>query len=144
MATMFQILLPLLILAFVIHRGYYARKYGLRPDTLKKREEGLASRIAGVLGILGVGSTFLHAIRPSWLTWASLPIPLWLRWMSVAVALLGFLLLQWAQATLGKEWSDTPRMMKGQALIISGPYRFLRHPILYSLHSHPWFYAAYL
>jgi protein-S-isoprenylcysteine O-methyltransferase Ste14 len=42
---------------------------------------------------------------------------------------LGFAFLQWAQNTLGKNWSDTPRMIKEQALITSGPYQFIRHPI---------------
>lgn len=45
------------------------------------------------------------------------------------MALSGFMLLQWAQNTLGKNWSDTPRMMKAQALVTSGPYQFIRHPI---------------
>jgi protein-S-isoprenylcysteine O-methyltransferase Ste14 len=47
----------------------------------------------------------------------------------VALALTGFALLQWAEVTLGRSWSDTPRMMKGQTLIISGPYQVIRHPI---------------
>ena len=42
---------------------------------------------------------------------------------------MGFALLQWAQVTLANSWSDTPRMMKEQTLITSGPYRFIRHPI---------------
>ena len=45
------------------------------------------------------------------------------------MSLVGFALLQWAQVTLGRSWSDTPRMMKEQALITSGPYQFIRHPI---------------
>jgi protein-S-isoprenylcysteine O-methyltransferase Ste14 len=45
------------------------------------------------------------------------------------MALVGFALLQWAQVSLGKSWSDTPRMMKEQTLITSGPYRTIRHPI---------------
>ena len=64
-----------------------------------------------------------------WLSWAALPLPLWLRWTGIGMALLGFGLLQWAQTTLGKSWSDTPRMIKGQSLITSGPYQFIRHPI---------------
>jgi protein-S-isoprenylcysteine O-methyltransferase Ste14 len=47
----------------------------------------------------------------------------------VSIALLGFALLQWAQNTLGENWSDTPRMIKEQTLITSGPYQSIRHPI---------------
>jgi protein-S-isoprenylcysteine O-methyltransferase Ste14 len=125
----FRMILPVLIIAFAAHRGYYVRKYGEEKNSLKKRAEGLASRIAGILGLVGFVAVLMYAIQPTWLAWASLPLPLWLRWLSVGIALLGFALLQWAQTTLGKNWSDTPRMIKEQSLITSGPYQFIRHPI---------------
>ena len=127
--TIYRIILPALIFGFAMHRGYYVRKHGREENTLKKREEGLASKIAGVLGLVGFLAVTLYVIDPNWLSWSSLPLPLWLRWTGVGVALLGFALLQWAQNTLGKNWSDTPRMMKEQSLITSGPYQFIRHPI---------------
>lgn len=127
--TVFRILLPVLMISFAAHRGYYVRKHGEEQNTLKKREEGLASKIAGLLGMLGLVAIAIYAIRPAWLSWSSLPLPLWLRWTGVCLALLGFALLQWAQNTLGRNWSDTPRMIKEQSLITSGPYRFIRHPI---------------
>jgi len=128
--TIFRIILPILIFAFIAHRGYYTKK-SARPekDTLKKREEGIVSKIAGLLGMAGFLSMLAYVINPNWLAWADVSFPLWLRWTGVGVALLGFALLQWAQVTLGKSWSDTPRMMKEQTLITSGPYRSIRHPI---------------
>lgn len=127
--TLFRIGVPGLILAFAFHRGYYVQKYGREKDTLKKREEGWTSRIAGLLGLVGFIAVLGYAIQPDWLAWAALPLPLWPRWAGVGIALLGFALLQWAQNTLGKSWSDTPRMIQGQALVTSGPYQFIRHPI---------------
>jgi len=128
--TIFRIILPILIVAFIAHRGYYTKK-SAKPekDTLKKREEGIASKIAGLLGMAGFLSMLAFVINPNWLAWADASFPLWLRWAGVGIALLGFALLQWAQVTLGKSWSDTPRMMKEQTLITSGPYRSIRHPI---------------
>jgi len=128
--TIFRIFLPALIVAFIAHRGYYTKKHvESDKDTLKKREEGLASKLAGLLGLSGFFATIIYVANPAWLLWASLPFPVWLRWAGVGMALLGFALLQWAQNTMGKNWSDTPRMMKGQALVTSGPYRWIRHPI---------------
>ena len=130
METIFRVLLPLLIIAFALHRGYYVRNHSKPEDaTLKKREEGLVSKLAGLLGMIGFVSVILYAVNPNWLAFASLSFPVWLRWAGVGLSLLGFALLQWAQVTLGKSWSDTPRMMKEQTLITSGPYRTIRHPI---------------
>jgi len=126
----FRILLPVLMVAFIAHRAYYTRKRGqAESEVLKKREEGPLSRLAGLLGIVGFIAMIAYVINPPWLAWAALPFPTWVRWVGIGLALAGFGLLQWAQNTLGKSWSDTPRMMKEQSLITSGPYRWVRHPI---------------
>lgn len=137
--TVFRILLPLLIVAFAAHRGYYVKKHS-KPEnaTLKKREEGFVSKIAGLLGMLGFISVIAFVIDPKWLAFANLQFPVWLRWAGVGIAIDGFIFLQWAQITLGKNWSDTPRMLKEQALITSGPYRFIRHPIYTPPSSSSW------
>ena len=128
--NIFRIILHVIIVAFIAHRGYYTRR-SARPekDTLKKREEGLITKLAESLSLIGFTAMLIYVLKPNWLAWASLSFPLWLRWTGVGIALAGFALLQWAQITLGRSWSDTPRMMKGQALITSGPYQFIRHPI---------------
>jgi protein-S-isoprenylcysteine O-methyltransferase Ste14 len=130
METIFRIIVPTLLIAFALHRGYYVKSHSQPKDvTLKERQEGLASKIGGLLGLIGFLSIIIFVIDPNWLAFAHISLPLWSRWAGVALALTGFALLQWAQVTLGKSWSDTPRMMKGQTLIISGPYQFIRHPI---------------
>lgn len=129
MEAVFRIILPGLIIAFVTHRGYYIRKHGREENTLKKRAEGWVSKLAGILGLAGFVAILAYVIQPDWLSWATLSLPLWLRWTGVGIALLGFALLQWAQNTLGKSWSDTPRMIREQPLVTSGPYQFIRHPI---------------
>jgi len=128
--NIFRAILPILLLAFVAHRGYYVKKHN-RPgdDTLKKREQGIASKLASSLGLIGFISMIAHVINPNWLAWADLPFPIWIRWTGVVIALMGFFLLQWAQTALGQSWSDTPRMLDGQTLVTNGPYRWIRHPI---------------
>jgi protein-S-isoprenylcysteine O-methyltransferase Ste14 len=128
--TIFRIMLPVLIIGFAAHRGYYV-KYHSKPEdaTVKKREEGIVSKVAGLLGMLGFLTMLAYMIDPGWLAFTSLSLPLWLRWTGVVIAIIGFVLLQWSQVTLANSWSDTPRMMKEQTLITSGPYRTIRHPI---------------
>jgi protein-S-isoprenylcysteine O-methyltransferase Ste14 len=126
----FRIILLVLLTAFIVHRGYYTKKHNYSDEnTLKKRDEGLASKVSSLLGMVGFISTILFLVNPNWLGWASFPLSPSLRWSGVGIAIAGFVLLQWAQNALGKNWSDTPRMMKSQALVTSGPYRRIRHPI---------------
>lgn len=128
--TLFRILLPVLLIGFALHRGYYIKNHSKPEDvTVKKREEGTASKIAGLLGMLGFIFAIAYVINPSWLAFANLSLPTWLRWTGIVIAIVGFALLQWAQVTLENSWSDTPRMMKEQTLITSGPYHYSRHPI---------------
>jgi protein-S-isoprenylcysteine O-methyltransferase Ste14 len=128
--NIFRVILPVLILAFMAHRGYYVKKH-TRPEdaTLKKRDEDILSKLAGLLGIAGFVSTIAFVINSGWVAWANLPPPGWVRWTGFTIVLIGFALLQWAQTTLGRSWSDTPRMMKEQVLVTNGPYRVIRHPI---------------
>lgn len=128
--TIFRIILPVLIISFAAHRGYYV-KYHSKPEnaTLKQREEGIISKLAGLLGMIGFIALVAYVINPDWVSWAGLSLPQGLRWTGVGIAILGFVLLHWAQVTLANSWSDTPRMMKEQTLITIGPYRFIRHPI---------------
>ena len=128
--TIFRIIAPFLLAAFVAHRGYFVKTHSKPEDaTLKKREDDQVSRVAGLLGVFGFISIVAYTINPGWLAFAELSLPTWLRWAGVGLAILGFAMLQWAQVSLGKSWSDTPRMLKGQSLITDGPYRFIRHPI---------------
>jgi protein-S-isoprenylcysteine O-methyltransferase Ste14 len=128
--TIFRIILPILIISFAAHRGYYVKYYS-QPEgaTVKQREEGIDSKLAGLLGMVGFIAMLAYVINPDWLAWTGLFLPLWLRWTGVGIAVMGFALLQWAQVTLSNSWSDTPRMMKEQTLITSGPYCLIRHPI---------------
>jgi len=128
--TIFRVTVPGMIIAFALHRGYYVKTHS-KPEeaTLQKREEGPVSKVAGLLGLVGFISILIFAINPGWLAFADLNLPTWLRWAGMGAALLGFALLQWAQVTLGRSWSDTPRMMKEQTLVTEGPYRYIRHPI---------------
>lgn len=85
--------------------------------------------MAGFLSLIGFVTIIAQVANPAWMSWADLPFPTWLRWTGVSIALLGFVVLQWSQNTLGKNWSDRPRMLKEQTLITSGPYHYVRHPI---------------
>ena len=59
---------------------------------------------------------------------------LWVRVIGLAVGLAGAVLLVWASVLLGRLLIHEAAVQKDHALIASGPYRFVRHPV----------YAGYL
>jgi protein-S-isoprenylcysteine O-methyltransferase Ste14 len=126
----FRLITLLLLAGFVAHRGYYTRKLGdAAEEAASEREKPGVLKAANLLFPLALITTALYLIHPPWMDWASLSLPAWLRWVGVGLALLGFVTLQWSQNTLGKNWSDTPRLMEDQVLVTDGPYRWVRHPI---------------
>jgi protein-S-isoprenylcysteine O-methyltransferase Ste14 len=126
----YRLLLFMILAVCVAHRGYYTKKYG-RPesDTMRSREKDATGKLADVLNLLALLTTAVYLVAPGWLAWAALPFPAWLRWAGVGVALIGFALLQWAHTALNRNWSDMPRLLRGQTLVTNGPYSRVRHPI---------------
>ncbi len=49
-------------------------------------------------------------------------------WTGVAVMLLGFLLRHWSIFVLGRYFRTTIELEKGQRVVQTGPYRYVRHP----------------
>ena len=130
MEITFRVILILLFLAFIAHRGYYTRKIKIaQEESIDERKNDTLSMIANLLALSGLGSVLLYSVAPSWMSWSSLPLPTWLRWLGVLIAALGFGLLQWSHFALGQNWSDTPRITASQELVTAGPYRWIRHPI---------------
>lgn len=61
-----------------------------------------------------------------------------LRAAGLALYVIGFLVMHWTQATLGRHFSVEVTIQKDHALVTAGPYRLVRHPrylgvILFSL-----------
>ena len=126
----FRVILAVLLLGFVAHRGFYTRKVQHSAEAVLERPKRRSvTQIANLLALLALLSSIIYVVNPVGMVWFALPFPIWLRWLGVGVALGRFVLLQWAQQTLGKNWSDTPRLVAGQEMIVSGPYRWIRHPI---------------
>lgn len=64
----------------------------------------------------------------------SLPRSAWMAYSGLGLVILGTILFVWARRALGKSYSGHVSVKVGQALVESGPYRLIRHPV----------YAGYL
>jgi protein-S-isoprenylcysteine O-methyltransferase Ste14 len=131
----FRVILAAILIGFVVHRGFYTRRVRHSPaSVLEQPRLGRANQIANLLALPALLSTVIYVFVPTWISWSALTLPTSFRWLGIAVALCGFALLHWSQQSLGRNWSDAPRLVVDQEVITRGPYRWIRHPI----------YAAFL
>jgi protein-S-isoprenylcysteine O-methyltransferase Ste14 len=59
---------------------------------------------------------------------AWLPRTVWTKFCGVGLVVAGSVLFVWARRTLGASYSGHVSVKKGQELVQSGPYRYIRHP----------------
>jgi protein-S-isoprenylcysteine O-methyltransferase Ste14 len=111
----------------------YHRLKAATPEKLDRKQEGLVLLISiRVLAFVGMVGLLAFMIDPTWMAWASVPLPIWLRWTGVAFGVLGAILLTWTFRNLGKNITDTVVTRKEHSLVTTGPYRWVRHPFYVS------------
>ena len=74
-----------------------------------------------------IAAFYLSPVEYRYLS-AVLPRNAWLSLSGMGLVALGIALFVWARRTLGKNYSGHISVKNGQALVQSGPYRFIRHP----------------
>ena len=127
-----QLFRLILLAGFVIFMpiGIYHRLKARTGEKLDRRQEGMfilvALRLAGLAGTAGL---IAYLIKPAYMAWAAVPLPVWLRWTGVGLALIAGALLVWMFRTLGRNLTDTVVTRKQHTLVTTGPYRWVRHPL---------------
>jgi protein-S-isoprenylcysteine O-methyltransferase Ste14 len=117
-------------LAMMAVRFTWARRAEVMAPGVKDVDEGawlLPIRALFVpiwLGVLG-----LYLLRPETLAPVTLALPMGLRLGGLVVAAAGVALLAWVHQTLGVWFSHRLRIREGHALIMTGPYKAVRHPM---------------
>lgn len=128
------ILLGLWVSLFCI-RSYYAARLHLAGDRVAvrketaERESPRSAMLRLMVFLLLVAGLVIYAVKPMWMRWFILPLPSWLRWSGAILGLLSLPLLVWVQHSLDRQWSTEVQLREDHALVTSGPYRWVRHPM---------------
>lgn len=94
------------------------------------RQEDPLSRLGNTAPIW-IGAFFL-AVNPSWLgplRFRLIPQDLTFYMIGAALTFVGLLFAIWARYHIGRNWSGVITLKEDHALIRSGPYALVRHPI---------------
>lgn len=84
--------------------------------------------VAWLLGMLA----FL--IHPAWLNFTKMPLPDFLRLLGIPLGLVTVILNDWMFRHLGHNVTKTSMPRENASLVMTGPYRWIRHP-MYSFGS---------
>jgi protein-S-isoprenylcysteine O-methyltransferase Ste14 len=126
----FRILVPLVFVSYYAHRFYFVGRVRHPPGSVLRQPPEPGAPIVGVLLLaVVVTSTAVYGFAPARMRWASLPMPEWIRWTGLGLACVAFALLGWAQSVLGRNWSIRVQVLKEHELVVTGPYRWVRHPM---------------
>jgi len=108
--------------------GFHRWRAGRTGEKLDRSAEGLPVLIllrgGGLFSMLGALAYIFH---PSWLAWASLPLPSAARWTGTVLAAVGLAFATWTLRHLGRNITDTVVARKNAVLVTSGPYRLVKH-----------------
>lgn len=126
----FRIVLLVVLLAVVPIGVYHRITSQATGEKLDRRQEGVfilaTLRPLGAVFWFGLGAWM---IKPAWLDWSSVRVPLWSRWAGVGILVVGCVLLVWTFRSLGKNLTDTVVTREQHTLVSHGPYRWIRHPL---------------
>jgi protein-S-isoprenylcysteine O-methyltransferase Ste14 len=123
---LFRIVFGILWLVYFGVRIYFQRKVKGVGDYVRvnEKQEIFFFRLFA----LGYLALLLYFITP-WVDFAHIPSPIWLRWAGGVVTCLGIGLFAWAHQALGKNWTAILASSEKQKMVITGPYRHVRHPM---------------
>jgi protein-S-isoprenylcysteine O-methyltransferase Ste14 len=124
-------LIAITSIALTLPIGLYHRiRSQATREKLARSEEGIlimiGLRLCGLLALIALAA---YLINPSWMGWASVPLPTWLRSIGGCLAVFAVPpLLFWTFGSLGKNLTDTVVTRREHTLVTDGPYRWVRHP----------------
>ena len=128
--AIFRSSLAAVFILLTLIRVYYARKAGEADEkTSTDGEDKLGAILLRAFNSLAAVATLVYLIAPRWMGWSALPLPAWLRWIGVVAGLLTIALFLWVHRALGENWSTSVEPKEQHALVTSGPYRWVRHPM---------------
>jgi protein-S-isoprenylcysteine O-methyltransferase Ste14 len=151
--NIFRILAAVILFTGIGISSYYRRKADR--DTGEK----ISRKVDGntMMNIIKLGGLFLwlsplvYLVNPAWMAWSKIGLPEWARWLGAGIGLLCVFGIYWLFSSIGNGITPTSATRTQHALVTSGPYRWVRHPLYtvgssfifsFGMMADNWFIAA--
>lgn len=133
--TVFRSLFILAFIAVIVIRSYYQLKILLEKRRSEIKESSLGPFVGGIATLTVIVFGIEYIFHPGFFCFAYvIGYPEWIRWLGGFALTMGIFLLGSAHHHLGKNFHSLIVSKEDQALVETGPYQWIRHPI----------YTAYL
>lgn len=108
----------------------YLKRARAGSTILGQREEGILLTAAVAVCYIAYGAAVVaYLLNPAWMAWSAVRLPVQLRWFGTVPVLLGGTLLIWGLEHLGANLTISISTRQDHALITTGPFRWVRHPL---------------
>jgi protein-S-isoprenylcysteine O-methyltransferase Ste14 len=126
----FRILLIVVSIIQTAISARYLRRARAGSTIFRRRDEGLLLTATTALFYLAYGLGLLaYFVNPNWMAWSAVVLVAWVRWIGIAPLLLGGASMIWGLRYLGRNLTISVSTRPEHALITTGPYRWVRHPL---------------
>ncbi len=127
----FRIFLSTQIVVILGIRKYYQRQSSesKKQGVVCDRDTAIAIVVPSFLLTVSMIAAIVYVIHPPWIRWSTVTLWPGFRWLGVATVAMGVVLLFWCQYELGKNFFGGMKIRDGHQLVVSGPYRYVRHPM---------------
>ncbi|MGB8311601.1 MAG: isoprenylcysteine carboxylmethyltransferase family protein [Halobacteriota archaeon] len=119
-ASVFYLVYFLFIMSEVVGGAILPRLHR-RGTRIKEKDKGASLMISMSL-FVSVVIAFSFALS------GIAMLPSWVFYPGIVLMFLGIMVRQWSMAVLGRFFSGTVGVQKGQKVVDTGPYRLMRHP----------------
>lgn len=128
-AEPFRSILAVAALILLPVAAYFRIRSQATGEKLDRRQEGLFILLTlRPVGLIAAAAFIAYLVNPVSMAWASVALPGWLRWLGIALGACGGALWIWTFRNLGKNLTDTVVTRRDHTLVMTGPYRWVRHP----------------
>jgi protein-S-isoprenylcysteine O-methyltransferase Ste14 len=123
----FKIVFAALFIIYILIRVPFDKEY--KQIEKIKTLNSLTEKFLLILMSIGLLFIPLIWLFTPFLNDFEIEFPLWLRIVGIAISIISLFYFRWIHKTLGANWSPTLEIRKGHQLIITGPFKRIRHPM---------------
>ena len=128
--SVFRAIAAALFAAVFSISGYHRHRAQRAGGSVSLAAEGAPTVVALRLSGLALWlSVVAYLLNPRWMRWSQLRLPVGLRWLGAALGAATLPLSLWLFRSLGTNITPTVATRDDHALVTSGPYRWVRHPL---------------